>query len=77
MFIVGCIDYTFPSDLANHHQTWFSYCLAKDTNKTTVFKTDEFAHNYTELTFQVNDGNISQDNLALISDPFGMGRHTD
>ena len=72
LYIVGCVDYTFPSDSTNHHQTRFSYSLGE----TNVNKTDDLIV-ITPTYFQASDGNISKDNLTLMPDPFGIGRYAD
>jgi hypothetical protein len=58
LFIVGCIDYTFPTDPTAHHQTPFIRRLFK---KDLPF-------------LSVDDGKIAADKLLLMEEVIGIGR---
>jgi hypothetical protein len=61
MHIVGCIDYTFPSDSIAHHQTGFIYELRKISLS----------------PISPDEGVIDPINLRLQPDVFGSGRYAD
>jgi hypothetical protein len=58
--VIGCIDYTFPTDDGIHHQTGFMFEL-KMTNGDWVMAMDE--------------GEVPVAKLILADYPFGIGRH--
>lgn len=65
LFIVGCIDYTFPSDPEHHHQTGFIFDLLR------------FVKGIPVAVINPDDGQIPADNLRLMDSPFGVGRFAD
>jgi hypothetical protein len=62
LFVVGFVDYTFHSDLENHHQTGFVYRLYKTAHP---------------IHLIVDEGQIPPGGLQLIPDMLGMGRDAD
>jgi hypothetical protein len=64
LFVVGCVDYTFPTDPERHHQTGFIF---------------DFMRFIEGVPVQINpdEGNIPAENLRLVDSPLGMGRYAD
>ena len=66
LFIVGCVDYTFPSDSEHHHQTGFIYdILALSESGTPVGQVS------------LDGGNIPVEKLGLVESFLGLGRYAD
>lgn len=61
LYIVGCIDYTFPSDSETHHQTGFLFELQKNAPSFIIFE----------------DGTIPAGQLRLSEQGMGLGRYAD
>lgn len=61
LYIVGCIDYTFPTDPNEHHQTSFIYEIRQNDMYPTIFE----------------DGIISIDQLSLVETGIGLGKYAD
>jgi hypothetical protein len=61
LVVVGCIDYTFPTDPAVHHQTWFMRDLRKRTPE----------------LISPDDGMIPVDQLFLEESGIGSGQYAD
>jgi hypothetical protein len=62
LYVVGCIDYTFPADSLTHHQTGFIRELRR--------KAPPFL-------LRPEDGDIASDDLVLIRSPMADARPTD
>ena len=60
-FVVGFIDYTFPTDRGVHHQTGFAYEIVRRNGS----------------PIKITDGSISTSELALREFPAGIGRYAD
>jgi hypothetical protein len=62
LYVIGCIDYTFPTDPTVHHQTGLVYELRKNG----------------PYPISPEDGTVPVDSLMLLSsDEMGAGRHID
>jgi hypothetical protein len=61
LYVYGCIDYTFPTDPNNHHQTGFVYELQKKGPD----------------PISPDDGKIEAANLTLMDTGVGMGQQAD
>lgn len=61
LYVVGCIDYTFPTDATTHHQTGFILEVRRDR--------------LLPVTFE--DGIIPIDRLSLMESAMNAGRHAD
>ena len=61
LYVVGCIDYTFPTDAAAHHQTGFILEVREDR----VF------------SITLKDGIIPVSRLSLIDTGIGTGKYAD
>lgn len=64
LFIVGCVDYTFPSDPEHHHQTGF------------IFDLERLAGGIPGPIIP-EEGTIPAANLRLFDSPLGLGRYAD
>ena len=62
LYVIGCIDYTFPIDADMHHQTTFMLELRKTLP---------------DIFIRPDDGQIPPSSLTLTDFNFGLGRHAD
>jgi hypothetical protein len=61
LFLLGCIDYSFPTDAKTHHQTGFMYQIIKTAT----------------VVIRPADGSIPAEQLQLLDTAIGMGEFAD
>jgi hypothetical protein len=61
LYVIGCIDYTFPTDAATHHQTGFSFEVREDR----------------AFPIALKDGIIPVSRLYLMDTGIGTGKYAD